>query len=89
MPGGGHVLIFMEKPAPQAPRPGQLGDTLRRIDPRMPRVYPDRWNLAVDAETGRVIERFQGDIAVGWKTNAPALPVERRRGVELFRPRLR
>jgi hypothetical protein len=88
MPGAHHVLVFVEKAAPGPPKPpglqGRLVDEGRR-----PRVDPDRWNLAVDAETGRIIERFQGDIAVGWKTNAPALPVERRSGVELFRPRLR
>ena len=45
--------------------------------------------IAVDAETGRIIDRFQGDIGAGWKTNASALVVERRTGVELVRPRRR
>ncbi len=88
MPGADHVLIFTEKPPPQAPKVRQPGD--RRFvgtETRAPRVFPDRWNVTVDAETGRVINRFQGDIGAGWKTNARALPVERRAGVELLPPR--
>lgn len=88
LPGADHMLVFVEKPAPQPPKPPQRGERVVPVPglPR-PRVYPDRWNLTVDAETGRVIERFQGDIAVGWKTTAPLLPVERRTGLELVRPR--
>jgi hypothetical protein len=90
MPGADHALVFVEKPPPQPPKPPQRGDTaFLAPGPPRPRVYPDRWNLMVDAETGRVIERFQGDIAVGWKTNAAALPVEGQKGVELVRPRHR
>jgi len=87
MPGAGHVLLFIE--AEQHPvQPGRAprGRPVR-IDSRTPQVYPDRWNRAVDAESGRVIERFQGDVGAGWKTNARELPVERRVGVELVRPR--
>lgn len=85
MPGADHVLVFIEKPAPQPPKPPQRGERVVPIPgPPRPRVFPDRWNLAVDAETGRVVDRFQGDIVVGWKTNAPRLPVERRTGVELL-----
>jgi len=85
MPGADHVLLFIEKPAPKPPKAPQPSDTLVRMSgPPRPRVFPDRWNLAVDAETGRVIDRFQGDVGVGWKTNAPALPIERRTGVELL-----
>ncbi|HMG17750.1 MAG TPA: hypothetical protein VK573_03410 [Gemmatimonadales bacterium] len=85
MPGADHALLFIEKPAPQPPKPPQPGDsTVRLSGPPRPRVFPDRWNLAVDAETGRVIDRFQGDAGAGWKTNAAALPVERRTGINLF-----
>lgn len=85
MPGADHALHFMEEPVRQEPRPGEPPELARRT-PDVPRAYPDRWNLAVDAETGRVIDRIQGDPG-GWKTNAPALPVERRTGVELVPPR--
>jgi hypothetical protein len=85
MPGADHVLLFIEKAAPKAPKPTQPGDsTVRLSGPPRPRVFPDRWNLAVDAETGRVIDRFQGDLGAGWKTNAPALPIERRTGIDLL-----
>ena len=57
------------------------------MDRNVPQLYPDRWNVAVDAETGRVIERFQGDIGAGWKTNSRALPVEGHGGVELVQLR--
>lgn len=85
MPGADHVLLFIEKPAPQPPKPPQSGDSVVRLSgPPRPRVFPDRWNLIVDAETGRVIDRFQGDVGSGWKTNAAALPVERRTGIDLI-----
>lgn len=88
LPGTGHVLVFVEKPAPRPPKAPQRGErVVPSLGPPRPSVHPDRWNLTVDADNGRVIERFQGDIAVGWKTNAPELPVERRSGVELVRPR--
>lgn len=87
LPGADHVLIFVEKPAPQAPRAQQTDRSFAATPTRTPQVYPDRWNLLVDAETGRVINRFQGDIRAGWKTNVRALPVERRTGVELVPPR--
>ncbi len=86
--GADHALAFTEKAAPQLPKPTQR--TERRFVPtksRTPQVYPDRWNVIVDAETGRIIDRFQGDIGVGWKTNVRALPVERRGGVEFVPPR--
>lgn len=85
MPGSDHVLVFIEKPPPRKPGPPETGDTARgfRGARRMPQVYPDRWNLTVDAETGQVIDRFQGDLGAGWKTNAAALPVERRTGIAL------
>ena len=86
LPGAEHALVFIEKPAPRKAEPPHRGDTARLMDRRAPQLYPDRWNLAVDAENGRVIERFQGDLKIGWRTNAPALPVERRAGVELLRP---
>jgi hypothetical protein len=86
MPGEGHVLLFIET----QPHPAQPGRARRshpvRLDARVPQIYPDRWNRAVDAENGRVIERFQGDIGAGWKTNARELPVERGIGVEIVRP---
>ena len=89
MPGADHALLFLDRP-PRVPlRPGQPRAPPRRLDPNVPQVYPDRWNLALDAETGRIIDRFQGDIGAGWKTNASALVVERRTGVELVRPRRR
>lgn len=93
MPGADHVLILIDKPSqgevPETP-PRQGPGRIRRIDAGAGLVNPDRWNLAVDAETGRVIERFQGDIRAGWKTNAPAVPVERQGGVvELIRLRRR
>lgn len=88
MPGADHVLIFTEKPPPQPAKVRQPGDRrFARAETRAPRVFPDRWNVAVDAETGRVNNRFQGDIGVGWKTNARALPVERHAGIELIPPR--
>jgi len=84
-PGADHVLVFIEKPAPQPPKPPTPGERVVLVPgPPRPRVYPDRWNVTVDAETGRVISRFQGDVRAGWKTNAPSLPVERRGGVELI-----
>jgi hypothetical protein len=85
MPGAGNVLVFVEKPAPKPPKPPGPQGTLVDEGPR-PMVYPNRWNVTVDAESGRVIDRFQGDIRAGWKTNAAALPVERRTGVELVLP---
>jgi hypothetical protein len=91
MPGADHVLVFIEKRAPRQPGPRERGDTTRRyrgrpqlMDRNVPQLYTDRWNLAVDAETGRVIDRFQGDLGAGWKTNAPLLPIERRTGIELL-----
>jgi len=84
MPGTGHILLFIDRPPRPKPRTGQPGESFRRMDRNVPQVYPDRWNLVVDAETGRVVERFQGDLGAGWKTNAPALPVERRSGVLLI-----
>lgn len=86
MPGAHHVLVFIEKPPRREIQRGQRRAPGRLIDPTVPQVYPDRWNLAVDAETGQVIDRFQGDIGAGWRTNSPALPVERRAGVELVPP---
>ena len=80
MPGAGHVLIVGEK-RPTDPKPTPV--TVVEPDAAL-----DRWNLAVDAETKRVTERFQGDIRA-WRTSAPALPVERRDGVELLGPRPR
>ena len=80
MPGAGHVLIVGEKrPTDAKPSPVTVVD---------PDVALDRWNLAVDAETKRVTERFQGDIRA-WRTSGPALPVERRGGVEFVAPRPR
>jgi len=87
MPGTGHVLLFIERQPPPARKGPSRRRAPVRIDPNAPHIYPDRWNLAVDAETGQVIERFQGDISAGWKTNARELPVERRVGAELVRPR--
>lgn len=85
MPGADHVLVFIEKPTPQPPKPPTPGERVVLVPgPPRPRVYPDRWNLAVDAETGRVTDRFQGDIAVGWKTSAPMMPVEGRTGIHLL-----
>lgn len=89
-PGGGwvagapHALAFTEKPAPQTPKPTQRERRFGGARSRTPQLNTDRWNVILDAETGQVIDRFQGDIGVGWKTNAPALPVERRTGVELI-----
>lgn len=80
MPGGGHVLVVGEKPPTDAkPSPVTVVD---------PDAALERWNLAVDAETKRVTERFQGDIRA-WRTSGPALPVDRRGGVEFVAPRPR
>jgi hypothetical protein len=80
MPGGGHVLVVGEKPPTDAkPSPVTVVD---------PDAALERWNLAVDAETKRVTERFQGDIRA-WRTSGPALPVERRGGVAFVAPRPR
>src|SRR2546425_3130218 len=84
-PGAPHLLVFVERPAQRTPAPGQPRGTPHLIDPRAPQVYPDRWNRTVDAETGRVTDRFQGDISAGWKTDAAALPLERRSGVDVLR----
>lgn len=84
MPGAGHVLLFIDRPPRPERQPSQGHMFARRMNPGTPQLYPDRWNLAVDAETGRVIDRFQGDLGAGWKTNAPALPVERRTGIDLI-----
>ena len=81
-PGTDHTLVVVEKPPPQTDQERQPGGTISRGPPAS-RVKPDRWNLLVDAQNGRVIERFQGDIAAGWATNARMLAVERRRGIEL------
>ncbi len=85
MPGAGHVLLFVDRPAQPERQPGQPRQPARLMDRNAPRVNPDRWNLAVDAETGAIIERFEGDLGAGWKTNAPVLPIERRGGTELYR----
>ena len=85
MPGAGHVLVFNEKPAPRPPKTGGPGRV--ELTDRMQRVSPDRWNRAVDAETKRVVVRFQGNMMAGWRTNAPLLPIEGRTGVELIPPR--
>ena len=84
MPGAGHALLFVDRPARPEPRPGQPRGSFRRTGRNVPQVYPDRWNLVVDAETGRVVDRFQGDLGAGWKTNGAVLPVERRTGVQLI-----
>lgn len=81
MPGAGHVLVVFEKPPP-APADAKPGAIV--VGPG--RSAPDRWNLAVDAETKRVTDRFQGDIRA-WRTSGPVLPVEKRTGVELVAPR--
>lgn len=86
MPGADHVLLFIDKPARPEPQPGQPRQRARLMDRNVPQLYPDRWNLAVDAETGGVIDRFQGDLGAGWKSHPPMLPVERRTGVEFVRP---
>lgn len=83
MPGAGHVLLVFEKPAPR-PTDAKPGAVIV-VGPGG-QVLPDRWNLAVDAETKRVTERFQGDIRA-WRTSGPVLPVETRTGVELVAPR--
>lgn len=78
MPGGGHFLVFLERKPPLPSKALQRGEeraNLVRVDPSAPKVNPDRWNLLVDAETGKIVRRFQGDIGAGWSTNAPALPV--------------
>jgi len=85
MPGAGHVLLFIDRPPRPQREPGQPRLPARLMDRNTPQLYPDRWNLAVDAETGRVIDRFQGDLGAGWKTNVSALPVERRAGIDLMR----
>src|SRR6266516_2908963 len=86
--GGLRIPVFIEKePRAPEPKPGRQPDRFQLTDRHAPLVYPDRWNVEVDAETGRVIDRFQGDIHARWKTNAPTVPVERRSGVELVRPR--
>ena len=87
MPGADHALIFIPGSPPPGPKPGQRRKPPQRMDPNVPQLYPDRWNVAVDAETGRVIARFQGDIGAGWKTNSRALPVEGHGGVELVQLR--
>jgi len=87
LPGADHTLVFIEKAPPPPPRDGPRRPAVR-MAPGTSQVYPDRWNLLVDAETGQVIERFQGDIGAGWKSYPPRLPVERRDGVGLLpRPR--
>ncbi len=85
MPGADHALTFVEQPVQPEHKPGQPREPVRPADPNVPSAFPERWNLVVDVETGRVIDRFRGNVG-GWKTNAPALPVERRTGVELFQP---
>ena len=87
MPGADHVLIFIPGSSRPEPKPGQRRKPPQLMDRNVPQLYPDRWNVAVDAETGRVIERFQGDIGAGWKTNSRALPVEGHGGVELVQLR--
>jgi hypothetical protein len=85
LPGAGHTLVFIEKAPPRPPRPGVRG--MPQLMPRgTPQVYPDRWNLMVDAGTGKLVERFQGDIGAGWRTNGKGLPVEQRGGVKIVRP---
>jgi len=85
VPGAGHVLVFIEKPVrgpSKTDSPGRVVAT-----DRSQRVAQDRWNRAVDAETKRLVQRFQGDIKAGWRTSAPVLPIEGRAGVELIPPR--
>jgi hypothetical protein len=76
-------LVVFEKPPPP-PADAKPGGVIVVGPGRS--VAPDRWNLAVDAETKRVTERFQGDIRA-WRTSGPVLPVEKRTGVELVAPR--
>ena len=85
LPGADHTLVFIEKALPRPLSEGPRRPAVR-MAPGTSQVYPDRWNLLVDAETGQVIERFQGDIGAGWKSYPPRLPVERRDGVELLPP---
>lgn len=86
MPGADHVLIFIEEPVAPIHKPGQPRERARPLDTDAPRALPTSWNLAVDAETGRVIDRFEGGLT-GWKTNVPALPLERGTRVEFYQPR--
>lgn len=83
MPGAGHVLVVAEKPPP---RPTDTRPERVIVVDSVRGVAQDRWNLAVDVETKRVTQRFQGDIRA-WRTSGPVLPVERRTGVELVGPR--
>src|SRR5574341_2428084 len=47
--GANHALVFVEKPTPQPPKPPTPGErVLPERGPPRPRVYPDRWNLAMD-----------------------------------------
>jgi hypothetical protein len=83
-PGADHALVFAEE-SRRTERPRhERGRKFAREPTRGPQVHSDRWNVIVDAETGRVIDRFQGDIRVGWTTNVRALPVERRTGIDLM-----
>lgn len=86
MPGAKHALIFIERPPPRRRTPPQRGDTTEMVGLKSSRINPDRWNLVVDAETGRRVARLQGDTRAGWRTNAQLLPVERRLGVDLAPP---
>lgn len=86
MPSTGHALLFIDRARPAEPEPAQPPPSFRLGDRNLPHVYPDRWNLVVNAETGSVVDRFQGDLGAGWKTNAAALPVERRTGIDLIPP---
>ncbi len=87
MPSTGHALLFIDRTPRPEQQPGQPRESFRPMGRNVPQVYPDRWNLVVDAETGQVVDRLQGDLGAGWKTNAAALPVERRSGIDLIPPR--
>src|SRR2546422_5750742 len=53
-----YTTLFRSIPGspPHARMPGQRREPARRIDPNAPQLYPDRWNVALDAETGQIVE---------------------------------
>jgi hypothetical protein len=81
VPNSDHALVFTEREIFSPPmRPT---DPPRVVQPGAWRENVQLWNVMLDAETGVVMDRFQGGLRSGWSSNAKALVLLRNTGPEL------
>ena len=83
-PDAGHALVFGKVTYPQA-SPQDVARGVALVTPAVDAAARGRvW--VVDAESGAVLQTINGRLETHWRTNAPALPVNRNGRVELLRP---